>query len=145
VAEPLRHVPSDPNVAITPNGRQVAYNSGRDGPTLGITLRPLDQLHGTRLSELPLNVDSPFTSPDSLWLGFDDGGARLGRVALPDGLPQTICELDGALRGASWGVDGTIVYATQARNSGLFRVVATGGGATAPHDTGRWRGRSYVA
>ncbi|HET9360396.1 MAG TPA: protein kinase [Vicinamibacterales bacterium] len=124
---PLRVVNTDPSVAISPDGLHVFYNSGRDIPSGGITRRDLDRLTALRLDGLPSNIDSPFVSPDNEWLGFDDGGARLRRVAIQGGPPNTISAIDGALRGASWGVDDTIVFATVAPATGLFRVKASGG------------------
>ena len=129
IGNPLRIVGTDPSVAITADGRYVIYDSGRDNATGGITVRPLDKLDGARLSGLPPNVDSPFVSPDSLWIGYDDAGATLARVPVQGGPPQTITRIDGALRGASWGADNTIVFATAARGTGLFRVDAAGGTA----------------
>jgi len=125
--EPLRVIPGDPSVAISPDGRHVIYNSGRDLPTGGISVRPLDRLAASRLAELPPNVDSPFMSPDSEWLAFDDGGSALRRVPLLGGPPQLVGALDGALRGASWGENDTIVFATVAPRTGLFEVAADGG------------------
>jgi len=125
--EPLRVVSSDPSVAISPDGRHVVYDSGLDTATGGISVRALDRLVGSRLSDLPPNVDSPFLSPDGEWLAFDDRGTALGRVPLLGGPPQTISPIDGALRGASWGEDDTIVFATAAPGTGLFAVAADGG------------------
>ena len=50
----------------------------------------------------------------------------LKKISVSGGPSQTICALDGALRGGSWGPDGTIVFATAA-SKGLRRVPADGG------------------
>ena len=49
----------------------------------------------------------------------------LKRVSVQGGPVLTICELPSGLRGASWGADGTIVFAGNA--GGLWRVAAVGG------------------
>ena len=51
----------------------------------------------------------------------------LQRVSVEGGPTSTICDIPGGLRGASWGADGTIVFATQNTASGLWRVSAVGG------------------
>ena len=68
-----------------------------------------------------------FVSPDGNWVGYF-AGSVLQKVSILGGPPVTICERpDGVSRGAIWGVDDTIVFATGA-SSGLWRV-PTGGGA----------------
>ena len=66
----------------------------------------------------------PFFSPDGQWLGFLEEG-QLKKVAVSGGAPVTIATV-GAARGASWGSDGTIVFA-QESTFGLSRVSAEGG------------------
>jgi len=61
----------------------------------------------------------------------------LRKIPVLGGAPITICELSFGIAGASWGDDGTIVFATP--RSGLFRVSADGGEPrqlTKPNDTG---------
>jgi serine/threonine-protein kinase len=72
---------------------------------------------------------TPFLSPDSRWLGFARDGKlwklplQQGRVV--QGTPATEICAGGLVRGASWGDDGTIVFAKPA--GGLWRVSADGG------------------
>jgi Tol biopolymer transport system component/tRNA A-37 threonylcarbamoyl transferase component Bud32 len=111
-------------VAISPDGRQLAYVAVRAGRSQ-IYLRTVDRLEarpipGTRGGHMP------FFSPDGLWLGFvvDDEG-KLKKVPLSGGAPTTLCDA-GDVRGASWSADGTIVFARHGA-SGLDRVSAAGG------------------
>src|SRR4029079_13103791 len=67
---------------------------------------------------------NPFFSPDGRWVGFGADG-ELRKVPLGGGPAVTLCKAS-ALFGASWGDDGTIVFAEQ-RNGGLWRVSAAGG------------------
>ena len=76
-------------------------------------------------------MNGPFFSPDGVSVGFYnrllDNTVLLQRVSVEGGPTSTICEIPGHLRGASWGADGTIVFATQDTASGLWRVSAGGG------------------
>ena len=53
----------------------------------------------------------PFVSPDGQWIGFVDG-AVLKKVTMTGGPAATLAPLDGAFRGATWGPDDTIIFAT---------------------------------
>ena len=120
---------ASPDIAISPNGEHIAYLTGIAG-TGGsqLHIRPLDQLTSeTLVAEGELN--SPFFSPDGESVGFYDnlGGPVLKRVSVLGGPTSTICDLPGDLRGATWGADGTIVFASFDTSSGLWRVAAVGG------------------
>jgi serine/threonine-protein kinase len=83
----------------------------------------MDQLSATPISGTS-GASSPFFSPDGQWVGFTADG-ELRKVPLVGGPAVTLCRAS-ALFGASWGDDGTIVFAEQ-RNGGLRRVSAVGG------------------
>src|SRR5262245_33434845 len=79
---------------------------------------------------------TPFLSPDGDWLGFTADG-KLKKVPILGGEPTVLCDAPDA-RGASWGDDGTILFAPTT-GGGLWRVSAAGGvvsQVTAP-DRGR--------
>jgi hypothetical protein len=61
--------------------------------------------------------------------GFFAGGfnGELKKVAITGGPPITLCRFQGAARGASWGPDDTIVFATSDLTTGLMSVPAAGG------------------
>jgi serine/threonine-protein kinase len=63
-----------------------------------------------------------------MWIAYADTRANaLKKIAVLGGAPQIICSLNGgSLRGASWGPDETIVFATDISH-GLLRVPAGGG------------------
>ena len=126
-------------VAISPDGRVIVYGSGwrairgdpaRDGDPQ-LYFRAIDQLDAApiRGSE---GGEAPFFSPDGSQVGFLDG-RLLRRVSVQGGPALTICDLgftgSDQLRGASWGADDTIVFATTA-SEGLMRVSASGGEPT---------------
>ena len=127
----LHIAPRSPDVAISPTGDHVAYLTGGGG--LGaaqLHVRRLDQLTSETLVATGV-LNSPFFSPDGASVGFYDrrsaGAAVLQRVSVRGGSTSTICELTASLFGASWGTDGTIVFATVDTSSGLWRVPAVGG------------------
>ena len=130
VTPSLHIAPASQDVAISPNGQLVAYLSGSVG--IGaerLHVRSVDQLTSeTLVTEGEMN--GPFFSPDGVSVGFYnrllDNTILLQRVSVEGGPTSTICEIPSHLRGASWGADGTIVFATQDA-SGLWRVSAVGG------------------
>ena len=113
------------DLAITPDGSRIVYRGRAQ-----LLVRALDRLEPTVLSGLgaPRGV---FVSPDGQWVGYFDGNTLLKKVAITGGSPLTVCAVDGSgSRGATWGHDGTIIYATNRSNIGLQRVSAAGGNAT---------------
>jgi eukaryotic-like serine/threonine-protein kinase len=114
------------SVAISPDGGHVAYLSIRDG-VRQLRVWAVDLGSSTTLvaDGLP---SGPFFSPDGEWLGFfDEADTALKRVPVRGGVAQVICRFATALRGASWGLDGSIVFAISKPSTGLLRVPASGG------------------
>jgi hypothetical protein len=71
--------------------------------------------------------EAPFFSLDGRWVGyFVTREATLYRVSLSDGEPEAVAVSASTLRGASWGLDDTTVFLTDAA-PGLMRVAASGG------------------
>ena len=94
-------------------------------------VRAIDQLDAVPLGGIT-GARSPFFSPDGRWIGFFSGavGGELKKVSITGGPPLSLCRTRGAPRGASWGPDDTIVFATSDPSSGLLRVSAAGGEPT---------------
>ena len=117
-------------LAVSPNGRMLAFvATGADGNDL-LYLRPLDALE-SRVLPGTEGAALPFWSPDSRSIGFF-AQAKLKRIDVAGGTPITLCE---ALepRGGSWGAKGVIVAAVQ--TGGTVVRVPEGGGraASLPH------------
>jgi serine/threonine-protein kinase len=93
------------------------------GGGLQLYARAMDQLTARPIAGTS-GGGSPFFSPDGQSVGFAANG-ELRRVPLAGGPAVTLCRA-AALFGASWGDDGTIVFAKE-RNGGLWRVPAAGG------------------
>ena len=113
---------TDRDVAISPDGSHIVYRgNGR------LLVRALDQIEPVALTGLGAAPRGVFFSPDGQWIGFADGAA-LKKVAITGGPAVTICSLDGGNpRGAAWGPDGAILFATGSAATGLFRVSEGGG------------------
>ena len=114
------------NVALTPDGTGVVYRGLADGQP-HLFVRPLAALDATPLTGLSANPLNPFISPDGNWIGFFDGDRTLQRVSILGGSPVPIVDVPGNPRGASWGPDDMIIFATNAGESGLLRVPMGGG------------------
>jgi serine/threonine-protein kinase len=110
----------------SPDGRAIAYTTGQEGEPQSLVVRPLDRLQETVLAkgEGVVGPYHPFFSPDNAWLGFVTR-TDLKKISVTGGAPITIASVDRS-RGASWGPDGTIVFAPSVF-SGLMRVPSTGG------------------
>ena len=122
--EPMEFSSRGRDLAISPDGRYLAYQSrGR------LMLRAFDQLDAVPLSSVT-GGRTPFFSPDSQWIGFFEGGA-LKKVAVTGEPVITLCRDLGSPNGGTWGDDGTIVVSSEDGNIGLMRVSANGGEATA--------------
>ena len=102
------------DLAITPDGSRIVYRGQAQ-----LLVRALDRLEPTVLGGLGL-PRGVFTSPDGRWVGFFDGNTFLKKVAITGGAPVLLSTIDGnGSRGATWGPDGTIIYATNVPTHGL--------------------------
>ena len=111
------------SVAISPDGRSVAFVATSDGERTLVS-RSLESglvktLAGTE------GAMSPFFSPDGHWVGFFTR-TGLKKVSIDDGTLITICQTPPVTRGGTWARDGTIYFSPDF-SRGLQRVQATGG------------------
>ena len=114
---------SGEGIALSPDGRRLAFTaSGRDGRLL-IWIRPLDSLNAQPLSGTD-DATFPFWSPDGGSIGFFQKG-KLKRINLAGGSPQVLCDAPAG-RGGAWSKQGTIVFSPNPAGA-LFGVAATGG------------------
>jgi Tol biopolymer transport system component len=113
------------SVALSPDGDRLAFITGlaSDTATFRLNLRPLDRLESTEVAGTG-SAYNPFFSPDGQWVGFATPN-ELKKVAVTGGTPLTLCQLSLS-RGATWGEEGTIVFAPSPA-SGLQWVPAAGG------------------
>ena len=109
-------------LALSRDGARLAYVAEEEGRTL-LHLRELGSLEAKAISGTE-GAMHPFFSPDGQWIGFFTNGALM-KVAVSGGAPLRICNLAALSRGASWGTDDRIVFAS--RDPGLSVVDAKGG------------------
>ena len=121
--EPLGVPPLMPAIALSPDGRNLAYVAGRSGsPKLYV--RSLSELEAHPISGTE-GATGPFFSTDGRWVGFFTQG-KLKKVSLDGGSLVEVCDTPRLPYGGSWGPDDTIVFAWGNRG-GLRRVSAVGG------------------
>lgn len=118
------------HVALSPDGRRLAYAARVDGSTQ-LYLRELDQLEARPITGTE-GAYRPFFSPDGEWIGFisDETDAKLKKVAVRGGAPQTLADTPAYSGGGSWmGSEDSIVFSSQdpAGGRGLFKISAAGG------------------
>jgi serine/threonine-protein kinase len=124
---PIRLSPFERVLAISADGRQLVYGSvaSEVGPGGPLIVRSMGNIEARELPHID-SARQPFFSPDGRWIGYFDG-RRLGRVPAEGGSQLTLCEVSGAPRGASWGDDGNVVFATTDPGTGLLQVSPEGG------------------
>jgi len=93
-------------VAISPDGRQIAYIAGGGGSGGPLMLRSLDELEAHQVPGVPQARD-PFFSPDGASIGYLDVGLR--RVSTSGGASALIVEEDFSVRGATWADDESVI------------------------------------
>ncbi len=72
-------------------------------------------------------ADSPFFSPDGEWVGFFTSDNKLKKVSLAGGGIQDLTNVWATSGGASWGIDGWIIFGMRFMSDGLWRVHEDGG------------------
>ncbi len=112
--------------SLSPDGKMLAFVAAAADGIAMLWVRPLDGLEARPLPGTE-HAWGPFWSPDSRFIGFAADG-KLKTIDTNGGRPVAVCEA-GALRGGSWGRDGTIIFSPGFRDS-LYRVAASGGTPT---------------
>jgi eukaryotic-like serine/threonine-protein kinase len=112
------------DVIISPDGRRIVYvgEDAKRGRLLFV--RDIDALEGRAVPGTE-GASDPFFSPDGAWIGFERGTV-LVKVAASGGPPVEIVDTGVNPTGGAWGVDNTVIFA---KNDGLYKVSAAGGGS----------------
>ncbi len=112
------------SVAISPNGRHIAFVTGGDDGALWI--RDLNS-ERARLIENSSAAFTPFWSPDNETVGFFSEG-ELKSAPVSGGPPSTVCEAaDTRNRGAAFSPDADWIFFTGEFPTKIFRVRSRGG------------------
>ena len=111
-------------LAISPDGRQVAFTAVDRSGQRSLWVRPLDTLEARALPGTD-DADTPFWSPDSRLVGFFSH-SKLKKVDPNGGQPEVICDAGADPGGATWNRQGVIVFAPNFEGV-LYRVPASGG------------------
>ncbi|MDQ6802719.1 MAG: protein kinase [Acidobacteriota bacterium] len=111
------------SVAISPDGKSVAYVAALPGAEAVLWLRKLSDPvpHAIAGTE---DTKWPTWSPDSEWIAFFSRG-KLKKLNVATGSIKEICDAGYGI-GAAWSTDGTILF-TRYFTDSLFRVPAAGG------------------
>ena len=133
----------NPNqVAVSPNGRYVAFVANGPGEIPLIFVRPVDAVAARPIPGTE-RAAQLFWSPDSLHIGFVIPGDSIRRVEVAVmSAPQTICSIrPAAFGGATWNSEDVILFSN---GGGLYRVSASGGDATPLVTMDRSNGRGFA-
>ncbi len=109
------------DIAISPDGNRFVYET-----TEGLYLRDMDTLEARHITGTDNGSYQAFFSPDGKWIGYwslFDG--KLKKVGVSGGAPIDLCDIPVEMEGASWNVNGTIVFSEL--TSGVMRVSSNGG------------------
>jgi eukaryotic-like serine/threonine-protein kinase len=113
---------SDPSLAVSPDGTQIAFVANRDRiPQLWV--RALDSTDNRVLTGTD-GASFPFWSPDGRSIGFF-AQEKLKRVDVAGGTPLVVADASNG-RGGTWNADGVILFASAA-NGPILRVSTRGG------------------
>jgi serine/threonine-protein kinase len=113
---------SQPVLALSPNGDQLAYVAVRDN-TRRLYIRAMDSIEARVLPGTDGAI-SPFFSPDGQWIGFF-ADSKLQKVPVSGGTPVALANGAGFL-GSDWNRDGTILF-VGSPGVGLMQVPDSGG------------------
>jgi Tol biopolymer transport system component len=119
-------VASAAQLALSPDGAQLAFVAAHGGRSSEVWVRRLDSTQAQPLAGTE-GASFPFWSHDSRFVAFFAAG-KLKTVDTRGGAPQTLADA-AAGRGGTWSQDGVILFAAQA-SSPIFRVAASGGAVT---------------
>jgi eukaryotic-like serine/threonine-protein kinase len=114
--------PDPVSLAISPDGQQIVFVATSDGRRR-LWLRSLDSVSARPLAGTDGSL-YPFWSPDNRSIGYFADG-KLQRIDIEGGLVRTLAIAPNPM-GASWNVDGTIVFVPNYTGP-IFRTSATGG------------------
>ena len=124
---PLNNTVGVPQIALSPDGHNLAFVAVVPGARPMIWVRTLDQMEAQPLSGTE-NGEYPFWSFDSSWVGYFAQG-QLMKVRATGGPVQVVAKDVPDPRGGSWSSDGSILVGS---GSGVVSRIPEGGGISVP-------------
>jgi Tol biopolymer transport system component len=126
-------------MALSPDGRRVAFTAGPPGGRSRLWIRPFEAPEAQPLPETE-GAFAPFWSPDSRFVGFF-AERKLKKIDVQGGTPQVLCDAPNGEAG-TWNREGVILFSSD----GPLRRVADSGGPSSPvtavdeerGDVGHW-------
>jgi serine/threonine protein kinase len=112
-------------LALSPDGKRIAYTANGPDSNLHLWVRSLDTLEAHMLPGTENGV-SAFWSPDGKYLGFAQGNILKKVDASGAAPPLTLCEAPGTVGQGTWSPEGVIVFG--GRGQGPLRKVSAAGG-----------------
>jgi serine/threonine-protein kinase len=126
-SQPVARAINGTRIALSPDGRLLAYVATTSLGRRSIYLRRLDRLTVEAVPGTE-NASNPAFSPDSRRLAFVAGEPRAIRVvSVSGGVPQTLTDSLVDTGGLTWSSDGYIYYDGHLEGDGLARIRETGG------------------
>ena len=114
------------SIAISPDGRRLAFAATDANGKTQLWVRPLDSMSAQPLAGTE-EAAFPFWSPDNRFVGFF-AQSKLKKIEVAGGPPQTLCDAPGFPRGGAWSRQGVIIFSST-NNSPLSQVPVAGGQA----------------
>jgi Tol biopolymer transport system component len=114
-------------IAISPDGRSVAYVAAGTTGTPALWVRALDSDETREFPAIRYPTEIAW-SPDERYIAFSSEG-KLRTLDVASGTVQTLCDVSGTVPGLAWTADGGVLFGVDgsSETSGLFKVQAGGG------------------
>src|SRR5262249_33429792 len=124
IAQPANTIATN-RVAISPDGRRLAFIASVGGQGTRIWIRSLETLEARPL-EATAGVEGflPFWSSDSRFIAFSAQG-KLKKIDVTGGPALSLCDVREPVLGGFWSRDDKIVFG--GLQQGLFQVASSGG------------------
>jgi len=120
--------PAGSRLALSPDGRRLAFVAADKNGSNGLWVRALDSLTAHPLAGTA-GAQGPFWSPDSRFLAFFADN-KLKRIDASGGPAQVLCDAEGTLPSGAWSRNDVILFSATTAPSPLSRVSAGGGTST---------------
>ena len=111
------------NVAISPNGKFIAFVGKDSTGSDKLWVRPVNSLTARILTDAS-PASYPFWSPDNKFIAYFNND-KLMKISLEAGTSLPICDVRNG-RGGSWSINGYIIIAPDSYG-GLYKVNSSGG------------------